>query len=194
MCGDGLFGPLSNALTSGGYDPVFLNSMQHALLRLRKYTVACLLLDHHLCCRDVISAIRHLRVASATVPIVLINVNEPADRVSALEAGADDCIQEPLSMAEVMTRMKIVIRRSGAYDGLARHPRAFAHYGFTEAECRIANRLAGGKRLDQIAAEFKVSRNTVRSQLRSIFDKTGARRQAELVSLLFTNHDSSSAA
>ncbi len=61
-----------------------------------------------------------------------------------------------------------------------------AAFGFTGAEAELASALAGGARLDAIAAARGVRMPTVRSQLRALFDKTGTSRQAELVRLLAT--------
>ncbi|MGH7044169.1 MAG: hypothetical protein ACREFY_18855, partial [Acetobacteraceae bacterium] len=57
-------------------------------------------------------------------------------------------------------------------------------FGFTGAEAELAAALAGGQRLAAIAAARGVRMPTVRAQLRAVFDKTGTRRQAELVRLL----------
>lgn len=54
-------------------------------------------------------------------------------------------------------------------------------YGLTPAEARLASRLAAGEPLDAAAAGLGVARETVRSQLRAIFQKTGTRRQGELL-------------
>jgi DNA-binding NarL/FixJ family response regulator len=147
---------------------------------------------------DVIEAIRHLRmntgVNGVRLPIVAINVCASAvDRLRVLECGANDCIPEPLSVTEFITRLRIVVHRFPASGGQTIHELVFRHYGLTKAECRLASLLASGKKLDEIAGELQISRNTVRSQLRCIFDKTGARRQAELI-LLLTSHVSSFAA
>ena len=57
-------------------------------------------------------------------------------------------------------------------------------HGFTPAEARVAQRLATGASVSEIAREFGVSPHTVRAQLRSMFDKTGARSQPALVSFV----------
>jgi DNA-binding CsgD family transcriptional regulator len=57
-------------------------------------------------------------------------------------------------------------------------------FGLTAAEARLALRLAAGSTLADAADAFGVTQNTVRAQLRAVFDKTGARRQSELVRLL----------
>jgi DNA-binding CsgD family transcriptional regulator len=59
-------------------------------------------------------------------------------------------------------------------------------YGLTPAECRIALLLSDGKSPRQICETVGVTENTVRSQIKSIFSKTGVRRQSELIRLLLT--------
>lgn len=58
-------------------------------------------------------------------------------------------------------------------------------FGLTPAEARLARFLMEGKSLPEAAEAFHLSRNTVRTQLRSIFDKTSTKRQSELVRLLY---------
>ncbi len=57
-------------------------------------------------------------------------------------------------------------------------------FDLTPMEARVAHGLARGATLDELASEGSVSRNTVRTQLRAVFEKTGCARQAEVVSLL----------
>lgn len=57
-------------------------------------------------------------------------------------------------------------------------------YGLTSAEARLALILVEGKTLKDAASECGVTHNTVRSQLQSIFLKTGVRHQGELIRLL----------
>lgn len=57
-------------------------------------------------------------------------------------------------------------------------------FGLTPAECRLASLLADGRSPTEIAEMLAVSKNTLKSQLASIFSKTGTSRQAELVRLL----------
>jgi DNA-binding CsgD family transcriptional regulator len=57
-------------------------------------------------------------------------------------------------------------------------------YGLTKAECRLAHILTEGHSLSEIAQMKGLTQNTLRSQLKSVFHKTGVRRQSELVRLL----------
>jgi DNA-binding CsgD family transcriptional regulator len=61
------------------------------------------------------------------------------------------------------------------------------YYQLTPAEARLACLLAAGKRLDQAATQLGVKTQTVRAQLKRIFDKLGVSRQAELVHVLLTS-------
>ena len=57
-------------------------------------------------------------------------------------------------------------------------------FGLTTAEAKLAAGLAAGWSTSELAKRLKVSRSTIRSQLASVFTKTGTCRQGELVSLL----------
>lgn len=57
-------------------------------------------------------------------------------------------------------------------------------FGLTPAEARVAERLANGERPEEIADDLQVSRETVKVQTRSIYEKIGVHRQAQLAKLL----------
>jgi DNA-binding CsgD family transcriptional regulator len=57
-------------------------------------------------------------------------------------------------------------------------------FDLTPAEARLLRALAGGLRLQLYAENTGVQASTVRSQLRSIFIKTGTNRQSELLSIV----------
>jgi len=59
-------------------------------------------------------------------------------------------------------------------------------YGLTPSEAQVAIGLANGHSIDEIASSSNHSKHTIRSQLKSVFRKTGASRQSELIKLLLT--------
>jgi DNA-binding CsgD family transcriptional regulator len=69
-------------------------------------------------------------------------------------------------------------------------PIAGAHlielYGLTGAEARVATALLAAAGPREVAARLGIRLSTVRSHLHRLFEKTGTRRQAELVWLLMT--------
>ena len=57
-------------------------------------------------------------------------------------------------------------------------------FDLSAAEARVARHLVAGSTVSEIAAADRVSSNTVRTQVRGVLEKTGCRRQAEMVALL----------
>jgi DNA-binding CsgD family transcriptional regulator len=56
-------------------------------------------------------------------------------------------------------------------------------YGLTPAETRVVSCLLAGRTLSEGARELRVTPATARTHLRSVFRKTGASRQQELLLL-----------
>jgi DNA-binding CsgD family transcriptional regulator len=59
-------------------------------------------------------------------------------------------------------------------------------FGLTTAEARLTILLLQGHTLKEAADQIKVTINTVHSQLKSVFAKTGVNRQADLMRILLT--------
>jgi DNA-binding CsgD family transcriptional regulator len=57
-------------------------------------------------------------------------------------------------------------------------------FGLTPAECRVATLLTDGHAPRQIGQLLGVSNNTLKSQLASIYSKTGTSRQSQVVRLI----------
>ena len=60
-------------------------------------------------------------------------------------------------------------------------------FNLTKAETALAMELANGLSLEEAAENLNIRRNTARAHLRSIFSKTGVRRQTELVRILLNS-------
>jgi DNA-binding CsgD family transcriptional regulator len=60
-------------------------------------------------------------------------------------------------------------------------------FELTPAETSLAIQLANGLSLDEAAQALSIRLNTARAHLRSIFSKTGVRRQTELVRLFLNS-------
>ncbi len=57
-------------------------------------------------------------------------------------------------------------------------------FDLTGAESRVTADISSGLSVDEIATKSKLSKETVRTHLKSIFSKTGVNRQSQLVSLV----------
>ncbi len=82
---------------------------------LARDTVDLVLLDVRLPGEDGLAIARHLREASPTIPILMLTGRaEEADRVMALEGGADDYLTKPFSTRELLARIRALLRRAQA--------------------------------------------------------------------------------
>jgi DNA-binding response OmpR family regulator len=67
----------------------------------------CLILDHE------VENLRDLREMGITTPIIsLVSENNAGARITALQAGADDCLGPVFSMSELIARVDALCRRS----------------------------------------------------------------------------------
>jgi DNA-binding CsgD family transcriptional regulator len=57
-------------------------------------------------------------------------------------------------------------------------------FDLTPAEAKVARSIAEGQTIQAIAETFELSRETIRTQLKAVLQKTGVRRQADLVAML----------
>lgn len=112
--------PFASALARVGFRPTVARTGKEALDLALAVKPDVVLLDLALPDqdgRDVCRALRH----SSDVPIIMITASGAVtDRVVGLELGADDYVVKPFSVAEVVARIRAVLRRgrtTGADDG-----------------------------------------------------------------------------
>ena len=81
----------------------------------------------------------------------------------------------------------LVYIRDAASKSLASEVVTKQLFNLTKAETALAMELANGLSLEEAAQLLNIRRNTARAHLRSIFSKTGVRRQTELVRILLNS-------
>ncbi len=87
---------------------------QSALNAFASQAYDLVLLDLGLPKKDGMSVLRTLRAKESTTPVLIMTARDGLDdRVSGLDAGADDYIVKPFEMAELRARMRAVVRRKG---------------------------------------------------------------------------------
>lgn len=88
-----------------------------AILEASSHNPDIILLDLGLPDIDGIEVIRKIRTWS-NVPIIIISARtEDADKVEALDAGADDYLTKPFSVEELLARLRVTERRLAASQG-----------------------------------------------------------------------------
>src|SRR3954451_14419907 len=109
---ESISGPFSSALTREGFDPVVCASLAEARAELSRGLPDLVLLDLMLPDGDGRDLARELRAVSE-VPIIMLTARgTELERVVGLELGADDYVVKPFSGAEVIARMRAVLRRA----------------------------------------------------------------------------------
>ncbi len=89
---------------------------ESALLAAASQQPDILLLDLGLPDMDGVEIIRRVRTWSR-MPIIVISArSEDADNIAALDAGADDYLTKPSSVAELLARLRVTQRRLSAMD------------------------------------------------------------------------------
>jgi DNA-binding response OmpR family regulator len=107
-------GPFSKALAREGFEPVVAATAARALELAEQIEPDIVLLDLTLPDGDGRDVCRALRRRSS-VPIVMLTARgTETDRIVGLELGADDYVVKPFSGAEVIARIRAVLRRTGA--------------------------------------------------------------------------------
>jgi len=87
-----------------------------ALMDALSYRPDVILLDLGLPDMDGVTLIQKIRSWS-NLPIIVISArSEDSDKVSALDAGADDYLTKPFEMKELLARVEAVLRRAGGED------------------------------------------------------------------------------
>ena len=104
---------IASVLQNEGYTVVTCSNGNEAEFQMLNNSSDLILLDRMLPGKDGITLTREARAAGITVPILLLTALDTlGDKVTGLDAGADDYIVKPFSNMELLMRVKAILRRS----------------------------------------------------------------------------------
>jgi two-component system, OmpR family, KDP operon response regulator KdpE len=108
---------LHGSLSASGFSVEEARNGEEALESLRRRAFDLVLLDINMPGMSGIDACRHIRALAPQLGIVMVTVKDmEEDKVSALEAGADDYITKPFRLRELTARLRAVLRRTKIQD------------------------------------------------------------------------------
>jgi len=130
------------------------------LALLARDTVDVVLLDVRLQGEDGLAIARRLRETLPTLPILMLTGRaEEADRVMALEGGADDYLTKPFSTRELLARIRALLRRAQAQASVADTLTKVRAYRFAGFELNVGLRRLknpGGQAVELTNGEFSL--------------------------------------
>ncbi len=105
---------LGTSLTAHGYQVTGASSGREALDVLATETPDLIILDLGLPDMNGLDLVKLFR-ERCEAPIIILSVREhEADKVTALDEGADDYVTKPFGLSELLARMRVTLRRTGA--------------------------------------------------------------------------------
>lgn len=107
------------ALTREGYEMLEAGSALEARRIIASRKPDLILLDWMLPGQTGFEFVRQLHHDNARTPLPVIMMtarDQEADKIAALEAGADDYVAKPFSISELLARIKAVLRRTAPHD------------------------------------------------------------------------------
>jgi two-component system OmpR family response regulator len=109
---------IASALKDAAYAVDWVRDGMTALTALDNDGYDVVLLDLGLPKKDGFETLRSLRDKGNSVPLLIITARDALeDRLRGLDGGADDYVLKPFEMAELLARMRAVIRRKGGVAG-----------------------------------------------------------------------------
>ncbi|WP_346695279.1 response regulator transcription factor [Thermophilibacter mediterraneus] len=122
---------VGTALESRGLRHALAGTARRAIADAAELAPRVILLDLGLPDMDGIEVVRRVRTWSSDLPIIVVSArSDDADKIDALDAGADDYLVKPFSVGELLARVRVALRRASREPARPESP-TFANGGLT---------------------------------------------------------------
>ncbi len=142
---------INRALVAEGYVVEMASTFFEADSKLAGYNYDCILLDVMLPDGSGLHLLEHLRALGKRENVIIISARDSVeDKVAGLEFGADDYLPKPFHTAELLARVKSVLRRGRTAGELS--------ISLGNVVLKPENRVVtiGGKELSLLKKEFEI--------------------------------------
>ncbi|MBX3215128.1 MAG: response regulator transcription factor [Labilithrix sp.] len=145
-------------LESEGYEVHVAEDGERGLELARTLEPDLIVLDVMLPKRNGLEVLHDLRAEGRTMPIIILSAKSAEmDKVAGLELGAEDYVAKPFSLAELLARVRVALRRGAtASTGQGGPPRARIGFGDVEVDVAARTIRRGGTVVEVTATEFDV--------------------------------------
>ncbi|MBU3870262.1 response regulator transcription factor [Streptomyces sp. 4503] len=128
-----------------------------ALDKVGSYDPELIVLDVLMPRMDGLTAARRLRATGVTLPILMLTARDTVgDRVTGLDAGADDYLVKPFELDELLARIRALLRRSSyaGRQGAALPEGDVMAFGDLRMDLITRDVTRGGRRVELTRTEF----------------------------------------
>ena len=161
---------LREGLVDERYDVVVERTGEGAFFRVNTETFDVVLLDLTLPGRDGLEILRALRQRRMETPVLVLTARDSLeDRVTGLDAGADDYLVKPFAFTELLARIRALVRRGRVADA----PKLAV--GDLEMDLVSRKVIRAGKPVDLTVREFELLEFLMRYQGQVVSRETLAR-------------------
>ncbi len=141
---------LRQGLEAEGYDVVVETTGEGGFYRATTEPFDVVLLDLELPVRDGLDVLRMLRRQGVKTPVLILTARDTAEaRVVGLDSGADDYLVKPFAFAELIARLRAILRRGGTDPQRLR-------VGDLELDLVTRKATRAGTRIDLTIREFEL--------------------------------------
>ncbi|MGW0563655.1 response regulator transcription factor [Streptomyces sp. NPDC003016] len=149
---------LQRSLAFEGYGTEVAVDGVDALAKAASYAPDLIVLDIQMPRMDGLTAARRIRSSGDTLPILMLTARDTVgDRVTGLDAGADDYLVKPFELDELFARIRALLRRSAYAAGTAAGEEAPGHVlSFADLRMDLVTRevTRGGRPVELTRTEF----------------------------------------
>ncbi len=161
---------LREGLEGEGYEVILEHTGEGAFFRITTETFDMILLDLMLPGRDGLQILTTLRDRGVKTPVLVLTARDTLDdRVKGLDSGADDYLVKPFAFAEVLARIRAVLRRGRVADALR------LSAGDLEMDLETRKVTRGGRLVELTGREFELLQHLLRHERQIVSRDTLAR-------------------
>jgi DNA-binding response OmpR family regulator len=145
-------------LESEGYEVHVADDGERGFELARTIEPDLIVLDVMLPKKNGLEVLHDLRAEGRTMPIIILSAKSAEmDKVAGLELGAEDYVAKPFSLAELLARVRVALRRGAtAPAGLVVQPRVRLGFGDVEIDVDARTIKRAGALVEVTATEFDV--------------------------------------
>ncbi len=146
------------ALAAAGIETDVYSTIAQATDGIARLPYPLLILDRTLPDGDSLTLLQQLRARQVLTPCLMLTARDALhDRITGLEAGADDYLSKPFSMEEMVARVRALLRRPSQLQSLA------PEYAGLRVDPQAARLYYGDESVSLAPAELQLMHTLVRA-------------------------------